>query len=255
MATVTEGNKRTLLAASFSPEFIPQLAAICEWSGRAGIQIDPHEDGGVLLTATDGGLYVCVHDADGSATGPLIFDPSDDFVKACQMPELPRILDCNGDDLEIPPPSWMIPQKCILSGTLEAGESLPISRRQISDNMRPFFMALVVGGEIPSPLGKYADEMGASLFSEASRLYDGNSCFINRKPVPPFAEVIKSPPAPVSSIALASHKLRLLALFTSVFTFEFHGEKDGASVSFEDKRIRAWIMPCGDPYQEQASRS
>lgn len=79
----------------------------------AGMQVEPHPQGGVTVMATDGHAMLAVYDPTGRASRPAIVCLPRRLVDACARPRLPK-LHAEGEDVTPPVPGWMLPKTLAL---------------------------------------------------------------------------------------------------------------------------------------------
>lgn len=104
--------------ARISAKYLPVIAP---FRGRLGetiapvhaIRIEPHPDGGAMITATDGRVMGTVHDASARASGAATVQIPEALVAACRRPRF--ALWAEGEELPMQPPSWMIPDTVMFS--------------------------------------------------------------------------------------------------------------------------------------------
>lgn len=104
--------EKPLQVARFTARYVAQLAPFVDRrlvEAYPGLQIEPHPDGGVWLTATDGATLAQVWDRDGQTTAPLVLTVPPEFVSACEAPHGRRLLDANLRSWRPTPPRWMWP--------------------------------------------------------------------------------------------------------------------------------------------------
>lgn len=243
--TVADHAPRKMHHATFAAKYVPMLAPFQQdWPefslfphAYEGLQVEPHPDGGVWLSATNGRVVARIHDKNGRADEPFVLSLPEDFVAACRAPKPVRMFDVNHVPVDCVLPPWAIPKSVIVS---YEGR---VKRFRRHDTVDPFGIVIVGGSDQPSEQQAHWDKEDGFAFFVGGHLWASSAHVTDRKIVPMSRTFDTSDPVSVREVRLNAQFLSWLLGLGHAAKISFQGDKRVVVEFVDTPEIVAVIMP------------